>query len=206
MFGRLRIRRPSETIKRVTSSSATPEEKLAELILLVAREAGGVVGATKLNKLLYFSDFSAVRRLGRPISGVEYQRLPFGPAPRCLQDVRARLSTSRAARVEETFDAFGHSTVELRPLREADLGAFDHEEIQLVKEVVAQLQAMTAVELSELSHREAGWQLVSEGATIPYPLALVLAPDLADPTPAVTAEGARVKADYIGRLVDCNDG
>ncbi|MGI8776086.1 MAG: hypothetical protein ACR2LJ_01535 [Acidimicrobiales bacterium] len=30
--------------------------------------------------------------------------------------------------------------------------------------------------MSELSHREAGWQLVNEGETIPYELAFVLAP------------------------------
>lgn len=205
VFGRLQFRRRGDTMRSVGSNAGTPEEKLAELILFVAREAGGSVGATKLNKLLYFSDFSAMRRLGHPITGVEYRRLEFGPAPRGLQEVRAKLTTMKAAVLEEGFDAFGHPTLELRPLRDPDLGYFSQEEVQLVQEVVAQLQAMTAAQVSELSHREAGWQLVPAGETIPYELALVLAPELAHPTAAVLHEGRRVRAQYAGRLVPCRD-
>ena len=56
--------------------------KLKELILYVAGRLAGdrFGGATKLNKVLYFSDFAHVRMHGRPITGAEYQKLENGPA------------------------------------------------------------------------------------------------------------------------------
>jgi hypothetical protein len=54
--------------------------------------------------------------------------------------------------------------------------------------------------VSELSHREAGWQLVDEGETIPYERAFVLAPDQADPTPVIRSEGQRHLSEYADRL------
>ena len=76
------------------------EEKLAELILYVAEkiQSDRTAGATKLNKYLYFADFSAVRKLGHPITGAEYQRLRHGPAPRRLPpSVTASCGTGKPA-------------------------------------------------------------------------------------------------------------
>jgi hypothetical protein len=83
------------------------EDKLAELVLYIAKQTRGdqAAGATKLNKYLYFADFSAVRRLGRPITGADYQKLRFGPAPRRLTPVRERLLRTGDARLEERTDA-----------------------------------------------------------------------------------------------------
>jgi hypothetical protein len=57
-------------------------EKLRELILHVARRSEGDIafGVTKLNKLLFFIDFLACLRFGKPITGEEYQKLDNGPA------------------------------------------------------------------------------------------------------------------------------
>src|SRR6266540_3889807 len=52
-------------------------EKLKELILYVADRSRDDLnfGAVKLNKILYYADFYAYRRLGHPITGAEYQKL-----------------------------------------------------------------------------------------------------------------------------------
>jgi len=67
------------------------EEKLAELILYVCHksEADERFGATKLNKILFYSDFAAYRQLGQPITGADYQNLEEGPAPRKLPPIRS---------------------------------------------------------------------------------------------------------------------
>ena len=51
------------------------EEKLAELVLYVAREieSDPTGGATKINKILYNAEFSHVRAYGVPITGAPYQ-------------------------------------------------------------------------------------------------------------------------------------
>src|SRR5437868_14530692 len=60
------------------------EDKLAELILYIAErsEHDKEFGKTKLLKLIAYSDFGAYQRLGRPITGAHYRKLPHGPAPR----------------------------------------------------------------------------------------------------------------------------
>lgn len=178
------------------------EQKLAELVLYIAKKLQNDPrgGATKLNKCLYFAEFSAVRRLGHPITGAEYQRLPQGPAPRRLRPVRDGLVRNGEARLEERTDSFGYRHHDLIPAREPRTDAFSAEELSVVDDVIAELAVMNAAQVSELSHRDAGWQLVGEGETIPYELAFVLAPEQVEMTPAMRAEGQRLLAQYADRL------
>lgn len=181
---------------------AYDEEKLTELVLYVAHRTQGDTnaGATKLNKYLYFADFAAVRRLGRPITGAEYQKLAHGPAPRRLPPIRARLIRSGDARLEERADALGYVHHDLVPQRAPRTSLFSAEELELVDEVIDTLRALNGAQVSDLSHREAGWQLVGDGETIPYELAFVLAPGEAEPTPAIRQEGERLRTEYADRL------
>jgi hypothetical protein len=80
------------------------------------------------------------------------------------------------ARLEERSDAFGYVRHCLVPLRPARGEIFTAEELQLVDDVIDRLRGCTAAEISDLSHRDAGWQLVDDGDTIPYELAFVVAP------------------------------
>lgn len=65
------------------SKNVYSEEKLRELILYIAQKSktDPRCGAVKLNKLLYYADFSAYRLLGRAITGAEYQHLKKGRRP-----------------------------------------------------------------------------------------------------------------------------
>src|SRR6266550_1669599 len=69
------------------------EEKLGELILYISQKCATdpKFGAIKLNKILYLSDFLSFGNWGEPITGVEYQHLRKGPAPRRLIPVREEL-------------------------------------------------------------------------------------------------------------------
>src|SRR6266498_2034018 len=66
------------------------EERLREMILYICAKCADdpAFGATKLNKILWFSDFLAYFQRGVPITGVAYQRLSRGPAPKRLVPVR----------------------------------------------------------------------------------------------------------------------
>ena len=145
------------------------EAKFRELLLYVAKrlESDQTGGATKVNKVLFFSEFAHVRRHGRPITGVEYQKLPWGPAPRRLKPVRDGLIAAGEARLEqEPF--LGQMQQRIVPLRDPDLSALDEDELATVESVIDQLWGMTATQVSALSHEEVGWQMVDENDTIPY--------------------------------------
>lgn len=145
------------------------DKKLQELILYVARETEGdpKCGKTKLYKILFYSDFWAHQRLGASISGQEYHKLDFGPAPkRVLPVIEAMINA--AAAIWAVRDYFGRDLQKLLALREPDLSGFSGEEIAIVQEVIRILQPYDATEVSELSHRFIGWQLAREGELIPY--------------------------------------
>ncbi|MGI8808862.1 MAG: Panacea domain-containing protein [Acidimicrobiales bacterium] len=178
------------------------DEKLSELILYITGRTVGdeASGAIKLNKYLWFAEVAALRKLGRTLTGSEYHKLKLGPAPRRLPPVRARLISDGAARLEQRSDAFGHVHHDLIPNRAARTELFTEDELSLVDEVVDALRHLSAAQVSELSHQEAGWQLVDEGEVIPPELAFVLAPAEAVPTAAIRAEGLRLLDLYRDRL------
>src|SRR5271157_2942127 len=78
------------------------EAKLAELILYISQRCAldPKFGATKLNKILYFSDFIAYADLGYGITGVEYSHRELGPAPTRLRPIRDHLIKSGQLRLE----------------------------------------------------------------------------------------------------------
>ncbi len=178
------------------------DERLGELILYISQKTHTDVntGATKLNKYLYFADFSAVRRLGHPITSAEYQKLKWGPAPRRLRPVRDRLVAEGAAVVERRQDPFGYVHHELVPKRAARLDLFTAEEIEVIDSVVKALRDMTGAQVSDLSHSEAAWQFVDEGEVIPYALAYAVAPDRVVVTDKMREKTKAIVAQYAGRL------
>lgn len=165
-------------MSRAPSRQPAPRDpddaKLGELMLYVARrcEPDHTFGATKLNKILFFTDFLAYLRTGSPITGQRYQKLEFGPAPRRLLPVQERLIQRAAAAIGKRGH-FGKTQTRLIALREPDLSRFSGVEIAIVDEVLTMLSNHDARAASELSHRFLGWQVAPLGADIPYESALI---------------------------------
>lgn len=164
---------------------AYDEEKLVEMVLHVAGrlqdEPAG--GATKLNKILFFAEFTHLRRHCQAISGCEFQKLDHGPAPRQMLPVRSRLIESGEAElVSEDF--LGRLQHRLVPLREANLDVFTEEELETIEHVLDLLAGMTGTHVSDLSHREPGWRLTEFGETIPFAAAFLPYEQFETPTSA----------------------
>ena len=170
--------------------------KFAEMVLHVAgcQQDDRAGGATKLNKVLFFAEFTHLRRHHRVISGCEFQKLPHGPAPRQLLPVRQKLIDSEAAQlVEEDF--LGRPQHRLIPSRAADLNVFTDEEIQTIEDVLDQLAGMTGTQVSDLSHQEPGWRLTEVNETIPYATAFLDFPQVQTPTSKRLSESVEERYD-----------
>lgn len=156
------------------SDTASHDAKFREMILYVAKEAQDdpKCGATKLNKILFYADFAAYRKWGRSISGQEYQKLEWGPAPRRLKPEVETLEREKACAWADR-DYYGRTLKKLITLREPDLSRFSAEEIDLIRDVVDRLRELNATEVSDLSHEFLGWQAAEYGETIPYETSLV---------------------------------
>ncbi len=145
-------------------------DKFRELLLYIATKSAQdpTFGMTKLNKILFLSDFWSYATKGKAITWVNYQNLPKGPAPKPLVPVRDELVTEGAARID-IAQYFGYPQKRLVALGEPDLSRFTAEEILLVDRVMGLLEKNNATEVNLISHRVSrGWQITSEGDLIPY--------------------------------------
>jgi uncharacterized phage-associated protein len=148
-------------------------DKFIELILYFSRrglEEGLVIGSTKLNKLLFFSDFRAYAKLGRPLTGARYQKLEWGPAPRALLPVRKELIEQGDVRVRDSEDW----NQVLEPRRDPDMSLFSEDERFIIDEVFEELRPLNAVATSDYSHLNSpGWNAAEELEDIPYETARI---------------------------------
>ncbi len=170
------------------------EAKFRELLLYVADRLRGdrAGGATKLNKVLFFAEFTHLRRHHAVISGCEFQKLAHGPAPRQLLPVRHRLiAAGDAELVEEDF--LGRPQQRLVPRRPADLSGFTEAELASIDDVLEQLGGMTGTQVSDLSHQEPGWRLTEIGETIPFATAFLDFPQVP------TEVSARLESEVVER-------
>jgi len=155
-------------------SNHSGSQKFRELLLYVAQqsESDPKFGALKLNKILFYSDFLAHLKLGHSITGEVYRRLRNGPAPRRLVQIRDSLIRNGEAAIQKV-NRFGYEQERLVALREPNTSLFGGEEIALVQQVLMECKPYNGTELSELSHKFAGWMAAQDGETIPYSAALV---------------------------------
>lgn len=144
------------------------EDRLRELILYIAGrcDRDSRFGATKLNKILLFADFFAYFRRRRPITGVEYIRLPNGPAPRRMKPVTDDMAARGEIAVRVVQDG-KFQQKRIVPLRPPNLGLFSADDIAIVDEMIQNLWGRTATAVSELSHGIA-WRVAGDRAPIPY--------------------------------------
>ncbi len=175
--------------------AARDHTKLKELMLYIAERCQfrHNFGATMLNKILFFSDFISYARYGEPITGEDYFKLDWGPAPKYLLEAREELEREGAiiTQVKKTWR--GDQTRIVPKDREADLSVFDARQISLVDSIVDELKDESAKSVSGLSHKFYGWQITPDRETIPYETVF-----LREPKPKTTPKNVR---DRIDRLV-----
>ncbi len=149
----------------ITSDS---DRKLEELALFVALKCERDLrfGATKLNKVLYFADMLYYAQNGESITGAEYRRLQFGPAPRRIERAVERLEKEgRAKRITRTTPS-GMQQERLVALADPDLDLFSPQEIDFVNEVLRMVDGQNASDLTEATHRHATWRFALDLETI----------------------------------------
>lgn len=143
------------------------ERKLAELILYISQQYANDsnFGSVKLNKALFFPDFSAYASWGETITGAQYQHLPEGPTVVRMLPVLDALKDERSIAIQPV-NHFGFTQKRPVNLRQPDLIHFTGREIALVDAWLEKLRPMNATEVSDLSHKTAGWRTTKNGDII----------------------------------------
>lgn len=125
------------------------------------------LGATKLNKVLWYVDTYAYRKLGKSISGeTDYIKRQFGPVPRNIIDTLKELQIEKKIRIRER-EHYGYTQQEFVSLVELKENVFNERERKIIQD---QLQIIcdnhTAKSISEFSH-DMIWDAAQLGEEIP---------------------------------------
>jgi uncharacterized phage-associated protein len=137
-------------------------EQLRNLMLAIASHSSVKnLGLTKLWKLIYFIDVSALRDRGSTITGSEFVKYPFGPVPSRGEKVLKTLRREKLLETEQRASgAFNQTFVTAR--HKPDTRAFSDDERAIIDRVCRRLGGKTATELSSLSHAEPAWALATD--------------------------------------------
>ncbi len=142
-------------------------EDLEEMILFFASKPGGVL-KTKLNKLLWYTDFTHFRLHSVSISGTTYIHLPFGPVPDNYESHLSSLIDTAIVVAEEkkfTDEITGEILVSER---DPDLENLPDTALPVLEAVWQQFKEMGSTRISELSHEEDGYRETKQGEPISY--------------------------------------
>lgn len=154
---------------KIDFSAVGDVTKLKEMVLYISQLSEGDprFGAIKLNKILYYADFTAYRELGQPITEANYQHLREGPAPKELLQAVDELENEGGIRYEHRR-YYTRRQKRIVRCREPNLKHFNPKELRIVEDVVKVLWDLNAIEVRDLSHEEWGWRLSDDGEIIPY--------------------------------------
>lgn len=151
------------------------------------------LGRVKLHKILYFADMLHYLAAGRPLTGEEYQKQQFGPTARHLGVALKELAAEGKLDVRRRlFHGFPKDTFD--SLEEPRSDVFTQDELKLLADVIDDVCARSAREISEISHN-AAWELASLGETLPYYTAYLMAPA------EVTDDDVAWGAEEAGRIL-----
>ena len=123
---------------------------------------------TKLNKLLFYSDFCHYKNHGVGVSGLRYVHLPYGPVPNRFELYFGNLcELENSITIEER--CFGEYSGEfIRTTNSIDRSALSRDELKTVNDIWEKLKNMNARQISELSHREVAYSSTREREFISY--------------------------------------
>lgn len=149
-------------------------ERLRHLLLYVLEKCGGKpnLGETVLYKLLYFIDFEAVEILGRPLTGMSYVKLQYGPVPRkCEYESVTKEMTEKGELKIFSHEFYGKPQKRYVALREPNIEVFTKTEEALINRNLNQLSDMKAGEITHYVHGDIPWKKTPDGEVINYGLA-----------------------------------
>jgi putative zinc finger/helix-turn-helix YgiT family protein len=140
--------------------------KLYQAILFFCQDW---VVKTKLNKLLFYADFKHFKEYTISITGARYARLPFGPVPDNYELFYAALIEERKEiTVREV--SYGEDCVgeEFKAIGEPDLSIFSDTELMVLNATGKYFKNYSARKISDLSHREKGYEETPDNQFISY--------------------------------------
>lgn len=146
----------------------TERTKLLELIVFFLGNTKNC-GLVKLFKLLYFLDMLHFKETGRPVTGLRYHALPYGPVPVDLyaefRSPEPDLSRVLSITSPPAQDSESQAPTRTVIIPRVKLGTthLTRREFRIANEVAEIFNDVTAAEISDISHSRNGpWDLAKK--------------------------------------------
>lgn len=125
------------------------------------------LGATKLNKILWYCDIFHYKWNGAPMTGEKYTKQQFGPVPSHILVTLNELVFDEKIVIREK-EYFGKTKREFIALEKPDLSLFTSDEISMVDSILDVIcTEHTAKSISDRTHDKI-WELADIGEEIPH--------------------------------------
>lgn len=161
------------TKKSVRSKFKFQRNKLENVILYTLEQCGGKpnLGETVLYKLLYYFDFDHYELYGKPITGMQYVKLQFGPVPQIRQFkpvIDGMINDKKIAVIKQHY--FNKIQKRYVALIEYNKNNFAREEKEVIDSVIKKLSDMSAAQIESYVHGDIPWKVPRMRETIDYDL------------------------------------
>lgn len=111
------------------------------------------VWCTKMNKLLFYTDFMSYRERGMAMSGLSYRAIDFGPVPERWDRVYSEFPEVRQE-LRQVGDFVGSVLI---ASEESDYSMFTDAELKVLDTICTHFGKMSSREISRISHDEDAW-------------------------------------------------
>lgn len=166
-FASFELEEKSEQLRFNTPEENT--EKFKQVLLYILEKVGAKpnVGMTVLYKLLYFIDFDYYEKYEKQLMGLTYFKNTHGPAPRNFTKTVKEMVT-RGELVEVKSKYFAHDQKKFLPRTEPNLSLLNGQELEMIDDVLRRYSDKSAMQLSDISHRDTPWRVAKNGENLEY--------------------------------------
>ena len=168
----------------MTTATGHDRGKLKSLVHYICDRTRdpSLLGSTKLNKIVWYTDLLSYVEHGKSITGATYIRKPYGPVVQHLPAILEDLEAEGALHVRQgdAFHAYKWVFISLKKPAIDNLSADEIRTVEGMRDIM--LHEHTARTISEATHDRI-WRLASDGEEIPLGTVYVaqrLQPDEAD--------------------------
>lgn len=156
-----------------------PLPKLKALLKYICDNTNhSFLGVTKLMKLLYFIDFTHIKKYGTSITDDTYYKLERGPIPTRIKNLIDAISVdpewsalSDLISIEKKEGRMMHKVRCREHFTEEDRDYFSEIEMQTIKEVCDRFKDVNTKTIVDESHKESAWRKTPDFGEISNTLA-----------------------------------
>lgn len=147
------FKRPAESPSGTNGYVSYNIDKVRGVVMYLIQKMGSTF-VTKMNKLLFYSDFLSYKRSGFGLTGLKYIAMQYGPVP---ENWGAVYDSLPGIEMNECILSNQSSGIRLESHSIVQDSTLTEKDIEILEDVCERFADMNAKEISLESHREKGW-------------------------------------------------